>query len=496
MAEIDLAGLVIGLIHREIHDPGKGKAVFVGQPQLIADLNPRLARHGLKRLWLTAKEKRGIALAKPELQADGLGALRPDILGQRPGGFHAVLAFSPENIAHPRQALFLGKGVHPVAEFTAAATLGRNGPDFVAHMLQQVGKNRKSRAAEMLRDILHLDRVAQIRLVGAIPKCGVTVRDLRPVLIHLAALAELFKNALNHRLNGVKHILLLNERHLHIKLIEIRGRAVGARVFIPKTRGDLEILVKARHHDQLLEELRRLRQRIEFTGMQTRRHQKIARALRGRRGNDRGLIFAEIHAPHAAADRGHNIRAQLHVVLHHLAAQIKIAIAQAGLFGVFLIAKHDQRQFLGLAQNLHVANENFHLAGGDLGVDQLLIARLHLAIDPDTPFAAQFFHLGKNRAVGVTQDLRHAKMIAQINEQDAAMIAHPVHPAGKPDRLAHVGFVQIGASVAAIGVHGIILQAHEGNRLGSRRYTLKGGQSQGLPTGENPPKGGKSVYRW
>ncbi len=91
---------------------------------------------------------------------------------------------------------------------------------------------------------------------------------------------------------------------------------------------------------------------------------------------------------------------------------------------------------------------------GILGFTRLGVAGLHLAVDADAPFAAHLLDLGEDRAVGIGQHLRHAVMVAQVDEQDAPVVADPVHPAGKADGLAHMGGVEVGAGMAAIGVHG------------------------------------------
>jgi nitrate reductase NapAB chaperone NapD len=52
----------------------------------------------------------------------------------------------------------------------------------------------------------------------------------------------------------------------HVDLGEL-GLAVGAQVLVAEALGDLVVAVEARHHQQLLEELRRLRQREELPGV-------------------------------------------------------------------------------------------------------------------------------------------------------------------------------------------------------------------------------------
>ena len=140
-----------------------------------------------------------------------------------------------------------------------------------------------------------IDRIAQIRLVGAVFQhrfahrgcagtCGVT---------GLAA-AELLEHAAQHRLDRVEHVLLRDETHLDVELIEFAGRAVGAGILVAKAGRDLEVAVEAGDHDQLLELLRRLRQGVEFAGMEARRHQDSRARPSGRGGGqDRRLELEE-----------------------------------------------------------------------------------------------------------------------------------------------------------------------------------------------------------
>jgi hypothetical protein len=53
-------------------------------------------------------------------------------------------------------------------------------------------------------------------------------------------------------------------------------------------------------------------------------------------------------------------------------------------------------------------------------------------------------------------------MVAQVNEQHAAMVSHAVHPAGKADGFANIGGGEVVAFVAAEGVHGFVLKTGSG----------------------------------
>ena len=81
------------------------------------------------------------------------------------------------------------------------------------------------------------------------------------------------------------------------------------------------------------------------------------------------------------------------------------------------------------------------------------IARLDASLNRDHPFGTQLFDIGEGRAVAVGQNLRDPVMVAKVDEQHAAMVAHAMHPARQADRLSDVGCVKCGTSVAAVSVH-------------------------------------------
>ena len=104
--------------------------------------------------------------------------------------------------------------------------------------------------------------------------------------------------------------------------------------------------------------------------------------------------------------------------------------------------------------------------------------RLDEAVDADDPLAAHGLGRLEGRAIGIDDDLGHAVMVAQVDEQQAAMVADAVHPAGKTDGLADIGFAKSGTSVAAVAVHHIILElkgarSHAKARCGSVKIGRK-----------------------
>ncbi len=74
-------------------------------------------------------------------------------------------------------------------------------------------------------------------------------------------------------------LVAADERHLDVDLGEL-GLAVGAQVLVAEAARDLVVAVDAADHEDLLEELRRLRQRVERPAVDAARDQIVARPFR------------------------------------------------------------------------------------------------------------------------------------------------------------------------------------------------------------------------
>ena len=251
----------------------------------------------------------------------------------------------------------------------------------------------------MLRHVLHDERIAEVRLVRPVFAHGLRIGNARPGRgrDRLAA-GELLERASYDRLHRVENVLLLNEAHLDIKLVELARQAVGAWVFVAKAGGNLEIAVEARHHQKLLVLLRRLRQCVELARMQPRRHQEIARAFGTRGGQDRGLELEEPLALHSSAKRINDLTAQHDVLVELLPPQIQEAVPEPRVLGIGLIAEHWQRQVGGWPQHFDLAYVNLDLqpsrrcrgfpCRGPLA---------HLPVDADDEFRAQLLCFAEGR---------------------------------------------------------------------------------------------------
>ena len=135
------------------------------------------------------------------------------------------------------------------------------------------------------------------------------------------------------------HVLAVDEGHLDVELGEL-GLAVGPRRLVAEAARHLVVALEAGDHQQLLEQLRRLRQRVEGALLLAAGDEEVAGALRGRAGQHRRLDVDEALAVEELAHRrGHPV-AQHQRLAHLLAAQVEVAVAQprvlARLAGVAL----------------------------------------------------------------------------------------------------------------------------------------------------------------
>ena len=82
--------------------------------------------------------------------------------------------------------------------------------------------------------------------------------------------------------------------HLAVDLCKL-GLTVCTKVLVAEALHNLEVTVETGYHQQLLEELRALRQSIELAGIHARGNNEVACALGCRSNEHRGLDLDEVH---------------------------------------------------------------------------------------------------------------------------------------------------------------------------------------------------------
>ena len=147
-------------------------------------------------------------------------------------------------------------------------------------------------------------RIAQVRLVAAVFQHRLGIGNAWEFARrrHALAVRELLEHARQHRLYRLKDVFLRHKAHLEVELVEFRA-AIGAQILVAEAGRDLEITVEAGHHQQLLEHLRRLRERIEAARMEAAGDEIVTCAFGAGRTQNRGLKLGETLLDHTATDR-------------------------------------------------------------------------------------------------------------------------------------------------------------------------------------------------
>ena len=170
-----------------------------------------------------------------------------------------------------------------------------------------------------------------------------------------------------HRLADADDVVLVDEAHLDVELGELR-LTVGAEVLVAVAARDLEVALHARHHQQLLEQLRTLRKRIPAAGLKSRRHQEVASTFRRRTREGRSFDLHEVVRVQHIACRAVDRAAQTNCRSGRGASEVEVAVAQARLLPHLDVLVDGERQRRRDAQDLELRDDHLDLTGGQLCV--------------------------------------------------------------------------------------------------------------------------------
>ena len=178
---------------------------------------------------------------------------------------------------------------------------------------------------------------------------------------------QVLKMCAEQPLDQLEHVLAAHEAHLDVDLGEL-GLPVAARVLVAEAAGDLEVLVEARHHEDLLEQLRRLRKGVELARVQARGHQVVAGALGGALHEHRGVDLVETPLDKVLA-RGKGGRvAQGDLPLHGGRAQVEVTVLEPGVFLCLRLLVDHEGQDVASAENGDPLGFHLDLTCGHAGV--------------------------------------------------------------------------------------------------------------------------------
>jgi len=164
------------------------------------------------------------------------------------------------------------------------------------------------------------------------------------------------------------------------------------------------------------------------------------------------LELGEALLDHAPAQRGDDLAAQHDVAMQLVLAQVEEAVLEPQLLrrGVVLDMDRDGQR-LGHRLHHHLGGVELDLAGGEPRVHRRRLARHDLAADRDHALGPHRLGDLEDRAGDVEHHLGHAIMVAQVDEQQIAVVALALDPAGQADLLADMLRPQLAARMGSVG---------------------------------------------
>ena len=241
---------------------------------------------------------------------------------------------------------------------------------------------------------------------------------------------ELLEHVFEHALQMLEHILLLHKAHFHIHLSKLR-LAVCTKVLIPEAPSHLIVPVNAAHHQELLEDLRGLGQRIEFTVVNPGGNQIVSCALGGRLGEHGCLHRQEAVGIQIVLGTLLHPVPELQASDHLRSAEIQIPVLEPqGLIAGTVLHREGQRVSLG--DHLQLLCPELYRAGFQLGVHRLRVTLPHIAVYGNDRFVFQLVRrrkLLRRKLSGIKHHLKDPFPVSQVNKDYTAHVPLGLHPA-------------------------------------------------------------------
>ncbi len=170
----------------------------------------------------------------------------------------------------------------------------------------------------------------------------------------------------------------------------------------------------------MLENLRRLRERVKLPVMHPAGDQIIPRALRSRAREHGRFHFNESHFVHHFANFQNDFVAQREIVVRPRPAQVEIPEAQSGFFRRVDFVFNRKRRRLGVVENMQLRRDQLDFTAGQFGIG--FLALRDFAFHGDDEFAARLFRFGMRGGLRflVEDYLDDAGAIAHIKKEQIA----------------------------------------------------------------------------
>ena len=434
--------------HREVGDPAEAEFIRVDEAHAASHFETEFAKSLCDDLRLVRNDEDEVAFFRFADFAD----LTDLVFTEEFGDLALQAAVFIE--ADPSQTFgtIVADVFDEAVEFTTRnAGIAFDGDGFhTAAIIEDGAKYFEAGVTEQVGYIIEMHIETKVRFVGTIESHGVIPFD--PLERDLDIdIEDFLEDSLHHVFHEVQNEVLVFEGELHIQLGEFR-LAIGTQVFITEAASDLEVAFQTGNHEQLFEELRGLRQSVEFARVHAGWDEVVACAFRGALGEHRGLDFEKIVFIEEGSHLMYDLMAHDEVVLHFRTAQIDVAVFQTDVF-IDIDAVFDvEWGGLRFVQDAKLGNDDFHLAGLHLRVDSFFASLSDLAFDSEDEFTAAGFRLVECffPVLWAHDELYNTASVAKVDENETAMVTTGIHPACQCQFFAAVIFCYQTASAGSM----------------------------------------------
>ena len=243
--------------------------------------------------------------------------------------------------------------------------------------------------------------------------------------------------------NRSQYIIFGYKTHFGIELHEL-VLAICSQVFVTQASSNLVVPVDTSNHQQLLPQLRRLRQRIKRSRLFARRNQKFTGTLWSGWHQKWSLNLNKILGFHCATNCRVDLGSNAQVLLHPLAANIEIAELEANAFIHIVGTCIDwERRRLRCIQHCELTLNQFDTTRWKVGVNRSFWSSLHLASDLHHPLVTNILHIADHA-------LHYPGIVTYIKERQVfAMFTATSDPSAQSDGLTNVLWAQTATQLCA-----------------------------------------------
>ena len=423
---VTAGGGIVGRLEQwRVHHPRERPVAVLDQAETLGDLAARCTEQCALCLGGPGGEEHTVAGGRADV-GDQTGPLvLGQVLGHRPT---ERTVFLDKHIRQPFGAALLRPLLPGVELSPWLACPARH--DNRTHVGSLEHPERS--VLEVVGALHQLESESQVRFVAAEPAHRLGVGDPRDR--RREVIADQLPQRDEDLFCDCDHVVLLDEAHLDVELGEL-GLAVGAEILVAVAAGDLEVPLHPGDHQQLLEELGTLGQRIEGAGLQPCRHQKVAGAFGGGSGQRRGLDLDEVLIEQNIACGVVHFRTEPQGRARAFAAEIEIPVLQTGFLAGALVEL--ERQWRGFVEHNEFGRIDLDRARLQVRVLTALGSLLDESGDLHAIFCAEPVRRRGHRLVAENH-LCEPGAVAQVDEDDPAMVAASRHPTGQRHGLSGV----------------------------------------------------------